>query len=243
MTDKIETVDGQLETERAPVHLHHGVKCVTEDIGKPKNRDVDVNELVVGLGGIIPLWAADTTLYWRFNDASFAMAPNPAAAKARIRTLFQRALGEWGEACPIAFAERDSGTDFEIVLRNADDCDTRGCVLASAFFPDNGRHELIVYPRMLMQVEKEQIDTMIHELGHVFGLRHFFALTNETRLPAQVFGTHVDFTIMNYGEKSDLTDADRADLATLYRRARSGELTAINGTRIELVRPFSAMFG
>ena len=228
---------------RPEVHLHHGIKCVTEEIGRPKNREVSLNEIVVGINGTIPLWAAGVSLYWRFNAASFSLAPDPEAAKARIRSLLARALDAWGDAAPIALAERDSGVDFEIVLRNADDCDERGCVLASAFFPDGGRHEFVIYPRMLSQEEGEQVETLIHELGHVFGLRHFFALTNETRNPAQVFGTHVRFTIMNYGTDSVLTDADRADLARLYAEARSGRLTAINGTRIVLVRPFSALFG
>jgi adenylylsulfate kinase-like enzyme len=46
---------------------------------------------------------------------------------------------------------------------------------------------------------------------------------------------------MNYGEDSKLTDADRDDLKTLYKQARSGELRAINGTPIHLMRPFSAI--
>ncbi|HEY0043229.1 MAG TPA: matrixin family metalloprotease [Allosphingosinicella sp.] len=230
-------------TGLADVHRHHRVKCVTERVGRPKNREVSLNEIVVGVNGAIPLWAAGTRLYWRFNALSFAVAPNPEAARARIRSLLQRALDAWGDAAPVALVERETGIDFEIVLRNADDCDERGCVLASAFFPDAGRHELVIYPRMLMQEEQEQIETMIHELGHVFGLRHFFALANETRNPAQVFGTHVRFSIMNYGANSYLTDADRADLTALYEQARSGRLTAINGTPIVLVRPFSALFG
>jgi hypothetical protein len=226
------------------VHVHHKVKCVTEEVGRPKNRDVAMNEIVVGLGNVIPLWAADTRLYWRFNTTSFGLAPDPEAAKARIRSLLGRALDLWGDASPVQLLERENAIDFEIVLRNADDCDDRGrCVLASAFFPDSGRHDLVIYPRMLMQDEQEQVETLIHELGHVFGLRHFFALTNETRTPAQVFGTHVRFTIMNYGADSALTDADRADLKALYEQARSGQLRAINGTPIMLVRPFSALFG
>jgi hypothetical protein len=46
-----------------------------------------------------------------------------------------------------------------------------GCVLASAFFPDAGRHELVIYPRMFAQNRKEPVDTLIHEIGHTFKLR------------------------------------------------------------------------
>jgi hypothetical protein len=235
----------QLRKERDPepdVHVYgKGIVCATEEPGRPKNRNVALNELVVGLGEAIPLWEAGATLFWRFNERSFRAFGNPKAAKARVRTLFQKALDLWGDAKPVQFAERDSGWDFEIFLRNADDCNDVGCVLAKAFFPAMARDRLTIYPRMLTQVEQEQVETLVHEIGHVFGLRHFFAKTSETQIPSEIFGTHVDFTIMNYGVKSTLTAADRADLAKLYESARSRALTAINGTPIHLVKPFSAL--
>ena len=48
-------------------------------------------------------------------------------------------------------------------------CSTSGCTLASAFFPDSGQHELKIYPTMFEQSLQEQIETLAHELGHVFG--------------------------------------------------------------------------
>jgi hypothetical protein len=48
---------------------------------------------------------------------------------------------------------------------------------------------------------------------------------------------------MNYGKDSKLTKADRADLKKLYRLAWSGQLPDINGTRIQLVRPYHAAGG
>jgi predicted Zn-dependent protease len=69
-----------------------------------------------------------------------------------------------------------------------DDCDANGCVLASAFFPDAGRHELVIYPKMFTQTHEEQVETMTHEIGHIFGLRHFFANITETAWPSQIFG-------------------------------------------------------
>ena len=74
-------------------------------------------------------------------------------------------------------------------------------MLASAFFPDAGRHPLTIYPRMFTQSRKEQVDTLIHEIGHTFGLRHFFAQVSESAWPSVVFGTHQAFSIMNYGSR------------------------------------------
>ena len=120
----------------------------------------------------------------------------------------------------------------------ADDCDANGCVLASAFFPDAGRHQLMTVPADVRADRQEQVETMVHEIGHTFGLRHFFANVSENAWPSQIFGTHKPFSIMNYGNKSVLRTEDKADLKRLYQLAWSGQLTQINGTPIKLVKPF-----
>jgi hypothetical protein len=138
----------------------------------------------------------------------------------------------------VKFAERNDAWDFEIVMRRNDDCDATGCVLASTFFPDAGRHSFLMYPILFRQTPEEQVATLEHEIGHVFGLRHFFAKLRETDAPSEIFGTHVKFTIMNYGAESRLTPADRSDLKNLYQLAWSRKLTHVNGTPIQFVTPF-----
>ena len=86
--------------------------------------------------------------------------------------------------------------------------------------------------------KQEQVETLAHEFGHVFGLRHFFAQIEEKRWRSEIFGKHKPFSIMNYGQKSVMTKWDRRDLKTLYSKAWSRELTEINGTRIKLVKPY-----
>lgn len=164
---------------------------------------------------------------------------DPEAAKSAIRELFGEALLAWGDSTPVKFTEKNDAWDFEIVVREQDRCSANGCVLASAFFPDAGRHELVFYPTLFSQSRTEQIETIIHELGHVFGLRHFFANISETAWASEIFGEHNEFSIMNYGPKSVLTDADKRDLKRLYELVWSGELTEINGTPIRLMRPWS----
>jgi len=225
------------------VHVYGpGAVCATEKRGSATPRGRSPLEIVVDASqGFIPLWARNTTLRWRFQDRSLSVFEDAEAAKSGIRRLLGEALLAWGSAAPIKFSERDDRWDFEIVVKRADDCDINGCVLASAFFPDAGRHELAIYPRMFGQSEKEQVDTLIHEIGHVFGLRHFFAQISETAWRSEVFGTHKPFSIMNYGSESELTDDDKADMKRLYQKAWSGELTQINGTPIRFVKPFSAI--
>jgi hypothetical protein len=223
------------------VHLiAEGFVCNTEGRGHATPGGRPPTAIVLeATEGFIPLWHAGSILKWRFQERSFALASNPERSKAVVRELMGEALLRWGSAAPVRFTHDTDLWDFEIVLRNAPDCSRGGCVLASAFFPDAGRHKLTIYPTMFDQAREEQIETLIHEFGHVFGLRHFFALVREAAWPAEIFGTHDKFSIMNYGPMSTLTDADLRDLTKLYELAWSGQLSNINGTPIRFVRPYS----
>jgi Matrixin len=222
-------------TDRQVQRLGEGIICRTDY--RPVKRDP--NRIVVdATEGFIPLWAENLVLRWRFNEASLAVFQQPEAIKKKIRKLLNSAITAWGDAVPIRFTEAADNSDFEVVVEKNDDCSPQGCTLAQAFFPDGGRHQLYVFPKMFGQIKKEQVDTLTHEIGHIFGLRHFFAPDLETRWPSEIFGENKPFSIMNYGDKSELTDADRNDLKKLYKSAWSGQLTNINSTPIKFVRPF-----
>jgi hypothetical protein len=227
------------ETEDLVHLIRKGVRCDTEKRGFPTSRHRSPLEIVLDASeGFIPLWAKGTTLRWRFRESSLQSFQDPNAAKDAIEQLLAEAILAWADAAPVKFAKRNDAWDFEIVVRRADDCDDSGCVLASAFFPDAGRHKLTIYPKMFKDSHKEQLETLIHEIGHIFGLRHFFAKVEEKEWPAEIFGKHKKFSIMNYGTDSKLTAYDKADLKQLYRMAWAGQLTEINGTPIKFVKPF-----
>lgn len=222
--------------------LGPGKICNTGPRGYATPRDQPPEKIILdATKGFIPLWVKGTTLHWRFRESSMAYFANSAAATAEIRNLLGEALLEWGTAAPIRFTENRDLWDFEIVMKPSDECNIYGCALAGAFFPDSGRHELELYPKLFTQTRKEMVDTFIHEIGHIFGLRHFFAKESEKLWPSEIYGTHSKFSIMNYGELSELTDADRDDLKRLYLLAWSGALTHINGTPIQLVKPYHTL--
>lgn len=231
------------EDSSSRVHLlRNGIRCDTEARGYAEPRGESPFKIVLEASeGFIPLWARNTILRWRFREQSMSHFANPAAAKDEIRKLFGEALVAWGEAAPVRFTEDKDVWDFQIVMRGADDCDGTGCVLASAFFPDSGRHEFVMYPQLFTQSREEQVETFIHEIGHIFGLRHFFAQIHEKKWPSEIFGEHKPFSIMNYGSMSALADADREDLALLYQSAWSGTLTHVNGTPIRFVKPYHTL--
>lgn len=213
--------------------------CATNSRGyaTPENRSPA--ELVFNAPeGFIPLWSENVTLRWRINEGSLAYFQNPEAAKDGIRQLVREAVLKWGDAAPVTFKETDDAWDFEVAMRQTDRCSISGCTLARAFFPDSGRHDLAIYPKMFTQSHKEQVDTFIHEIGHVFGLRHFFANVSEKDSPSEIFGKHNAFSIMNYGAYSELTDDDKSDLKLLYSEVWSDARKKINGTRIVKVRPY-----
>lgn len=229
----------------APVELHRYGKdgsklCCTEKRGYKTPSALDPAELVLDASnGFIPLWEANRTLHFRFNERSMRYFRDPSKAKSAIRTLFAEAVLAWGDSSPIAFSENNDTYDFEIYMNRSDDGDDQsGYVLASAFFPASGRDQLTIYPKMFEQSRQEQIETLIHEIGHIFGLRHFFAMELEGAWPSEIYGEHNKFSIMNYGANSILTSVDKNDLRTLYEELWSGRLRKVNGTPIVQVKPY-----
>jgi hypothetical protein len=241
---KIENQDFELKTDSfLPIkkHLHiynkHTI-CVTDSKGHARPDDKDELELQVdGPNGFISLWQKDITLNWRFSKSFGSYFTKPEAAKTAVKQLLGKGIMAWQDSCPVRFHEDNDLWDFEIDMHQ-EDCDENGCVLASAFFPDAGRHTLYIYPILFGQSETEQIETLAHEIGHIFGLRHFFAKIHETGRHSELFGADNEFSIMNYGDKSMMTETDIKDLKRLYEQAWSGQLTQINGTKIRLVAPY-----
>jgi hypothetical protein len=221
------------------------VVCVTDAKGFKTHRNLKPSEIRVdATDGFIPLWDEGVTLRYRFNKNSIERYfEDPESAKAEILQLFGEALEAWGDASPVKFVQDENVADFQIVMIQNADCDANGCVLASAFFPDSGRHRFNIYPTLFDQTREEQVETFIHEIGHIFGLRHFFANISETQWSSRLFGEDNRFSIMNYGHESVLTEADKADLRTLYRLAWNRQLTEIDGAPIRLFRPYSSLAG
>lgn len=187
--------------------------------------------------GKLPLWEPGTTLHWRFDERSLLRHDDPHAMARMVRRLFHEAVAAWQDAAPVRFKESTERWDFEIAVLRRPDCERDLCTLASAFFPLPVRQRLLVYPSLFEFDRDEQLATMAHELGHIFGLRHFFADTDsvELKFPSHHFGSRSRFTIMNYGEKSRLTEADRRDLRRLYQAAWSDDPKAILGKPVKLV--------
>jgi hypothetical protein len=222
-------------------YLHkynNNIICVTDSKGYPQPNNKDLFEIRLdSSNGFIPLWEKGVTLNWRFSKSFRSYFSKPEAATAGVRKLLGEAIVAWQDACPIKFHEDNDAWDFEIAMHQKN-CNDNGCVLASAFFPDPGQNIFYIYPTMFEQDHQEQIETIEHEIGHIFGLRHFFANISEREWSSELFGTDSAFSIMNYGDKSSLTADDIKDLKILYELVWSGKLTEINGTEIKLFKSY-----
>jgi len=78
-----------------------------------------------------------------------------------------------------------------------------------------------------------------HEIGHIWGLRHYFAPLKEKSEKSVVFGKQLERTIMNYGTNSSLTPQDIDDLKELYNKAWSG-LRTVQDMRVLLQNTHSS---
>lgn len=221
------------------LHIYSNKRiCITDTKGHTEPDNKDLAELVLDSSeGFIPLWDENVILNWRFDKSINQFLFPLSKTKEDIKNIFAEAVLSWGDSCPIKFSENDDIWDFEITLL-PDRCNNYGCVLASAFFPQQGRDKLVLYPKLFTLSHEEQVETLAHELGHIFGLRHFFAKISEIKWSSEIFGEHNPFTIMNYGDESKMTITDISDLKLLYSMVWSKKITQINGTEIKLFKSY-----
>ncbi|WP_226646710.1 matrix metalloproteinase-11 [Microbulbifer variabilis] len=174
------------------VHKYDDNKvCVTDKVGYPVLENRSPLDLVLHSGeGYISLWGKNVTLRWKFDEESLRYFKKPDEVKDYIRALLGEALLKWGDASPVKFNENPNVWDFKIRVESVEICSVVGCTLSRAFFPNPGRNELVLFPTMFEQNRKEQVDTMIHELGHIFELRHFFADLKEKAWHSVIYGVH-----------------------------------------------------
>ena len=95
----------------------------------------------------------------------------------------------------------------------------KGNVLAEAFFPNKDPlNSLFVYKGAFSPgVLPIQHNVFLHELGHVIGQRHEFALSSEKTLAALLFGTPNDDSVMSYKFPPTIQSSDIEDTKAFYQ--------------------------
>jgi len=171
--------------------------CHTEDsaTGPP-------NQLCVGLGHQIPRWAQGSVIKYIVRTGTF---PSDIYAKYAADCL-EKAGNEWNNklggigprfepvsgddaaVCELMYKARMEGPEGP-----------DGGPLADAFFPDSKERIVYVYAKAFEDGFRDSMTNIFyHELGHVLGLRHEFALEREKKYGAVCIGPRNEFSVMNY---------------------------------------------
>jgi predicted Zn-dependent protease len=183
-----------------------------------------IASIVVGLDRIIPRWQPGSTI----NFATYADGyPGGEADAIYAANALIEATDEWNAV--------DFGVQFKWVA-NVEDAafvlaygGNKGTVLASAYFPnEDALNTVWVYKFAFDKTEKTSKrgtfknyeimkNVFLHELGHVLGLRHEFAIENELGSGAmRLFSTDKE-SIMSYEFPPQIQESDRKDLRAFYK--------------------------
>jgi len=182
--DALETVQPTpIDPPSVSVEYDEAPECLTQPDSK----------IMVGLHGEVPRWVPGSVIRWAVWSKEFG---NEADAKHAADHL-QLAANQWNDA--------NVGVTFEWTpdVKKANFFVTKGrpsgSVLASAFFPNaDNPNQLFVYPYAFTPSWKDNMwKVFTHELGHVLGLRHEFAIEREG-LGAVQLGPRNELSVMNY---------------------------------------------
>ncbi|UKZ64736.1 uncharacterized protein TrAtP1_005947 [Trichoderma atroviride] len=110
---------------------------------------------------------------------------------------------------------------FQIKFKRSHNSHPNMC--AKSFFPGECGGSLVVYGKAL-ETSSYLANILAHELGHILGLRHEFALKTEVFSPSVRFGSENHQSIMNYFDhpsKLQVGKQDREELAAFYAYDRA----------------------
>lgn len=186
-----------LEAGRSTVHLHKG------------NRDV---------------WSAAQKRNLTYSVNGFGVN------QAEVTSLMTRATLQWESAADIDFKDIGASTSkplFIVRAATAAEEKSNPYTIASAFFPSLFARELVLYKRFFAKDDAGRMSTMVHELGHILGLRHEHIWKNgkqveESSYPAELITALDKGSIMHYNWKpgyngnGKLTALDKRGVKILY---------------------------
>jgi hypothetical protein len=140
---------------------------------------------------------------------------------------FQAAADEWNAinfGVTINHTTDRAKANFVLVYYKPNSTDRDANVVASAFFPNRVR-DLRCYDLALTDADerKNLRNTFLHEIGHIIGLRHEFAIKGDKLgnasegQGAKQFGSENEHSVMSYDPINNIQDTDKHDIVEFYK--------------------------
>lgn len=186
----------------------------------PGNQD----KIALGIGKIVPRWDVTPALELRFFVRADTFKSNEDAKDAG--KALQEAADEWNALnLDLTIKATNDRNEAHFYLIYKKEIPGSPGVLAEAFFPNGIGQDVIVYDLALSDSDNRKIlkNVFLHELGHVLGLRHEFAVIadDEGRGPegegALQFGFRNPISVMANRFPPELQDTDKEDVVKFYK--------------------------
>ncbi|KAK5995107.1 hypothetical protein PT974_03501 [Cladobotryum mycophilum] len=157
----------------------------------------DQSSLVVGWKGECPRWIPGSVITWAIGQ-DWQDDADDEANRLHSVEQFKNAAERWNSAnIHVTFKQVDSPDDATFVV-------VRGGrhprSAAEAFFPNSNKdNAVVIYDVCFIPLYRDKMwQILLHELGHVLGLRHEFALIDEEGDDATQFGVKNAYSVMSY---------------------------------------------
>lgn len=200
-------------------------KKTEEGDERPPVGDGD-DSIVVGMGTQVPRWDVvkqkPRQLKYFVQVSKF-----PSARRAQdAHDAFQKAADSWNAldiGLSIVAASDAASANFDLTYWEPDD--PRDTTLAMAFFPNEKNQTVWVYASALDPRNFDDLESIFaHEIGHILGLRHEFAITGDPAKDLKAEGQGaVQFmkpnynSVMSYNFPPTIQDSDKEGVKAFYK--------------------------
>jgi len=192
---------------------------------------------------LLPRWTPGSIVYFVFLSNTF---PNEVDART-VETAFMRAVDDWNSKAVGVQLQRvfDCERAAFVVAYEASKAKPRA--YASAFFPDSDDRTLRVFSDALsVDSTVRLLVILLHEIGHVLGLRHENASTTEPEKPSVELTSFNEHSIMMAplpeGSGTCIHDRDVEALKMLYSMADNSTFKDYRVVTVDPATPVQLRF-